>query len=92
MFSDEKIILSDKGHIDLSRVKSEEFFSPKNRELILSRLDKGSQGKGIRGIAHDCLRHAYEEGFDIHEALLKYEISKVPAAAAKKNNIKEKGG
>lgn len=77
MFTNEKLLASGQNWVDLSSVTSENLFSSQSRDLIFRRIDKGHSGRtGVRKIAFECLRSAYEEEFDIDKALPKYQVAK----------------
>jgi hypothetical protein len=85
MFSNERLLANDASYVNLTSVTSENLFSAESRKLILQRLDNSiGKAKAVRKIAFDCLKHAYEEGFDTQVPVQK----KTPSAPAKNRNRK----
>ena len=85
MFTNEALLKSSATWVDLSSVTNNNFFSSRSRELLLRRMNNSMARRvDIRTTAYECLKHAYEEGFDTHEVLPKYITSKTPVAAKAK--------
>ena len=90
IFSNEKFLTSGPNWVDLSSVSSDNFFEPRSKELIISRLGKGIAGKTPSRVAvFHCLRKAYEEGFDIHKAIPKLEQASTRKIPAKNTSTEE---
>jgi hypothetical protein len=92
MFSNEVLLRSDANWVDLSTVRKENFFDVRSKKLIESRIDKAlSKALGARKIAYDCLRAAYDQGFDLNEKMTPQPAPKRDKSQRRKPAQKPKG-